>query len=66
LVAAEHGIPADMAAIIAFNEHRYRGFFSAINALNGDATGAFWQAHAHPAGLPGPLVLGVLETFYEC
>ena len=65
LIAAEAGVPTQAAAITAFNDHRYRGVFSAIMALQGDVTSALYVAPVHPPGLPGPLDPGFSERFHE-
>ena len=65
LIAAEEGVPAEMPAITAFNDRRYRGVYSAIMALQGDATGGFHMNAVHPPGLPGPLYPGVSEQYHD-
>ena len=65
LIAAEEGVPSDMADITAFNDQRYRGVFSAISALQGHATSGLMAAPVHPPGLPGPLHPGISEQFYD-
>jgi hypothetical protein len=65
LIAAQEGVPAEMSAITAFNDRRYRGVYSAIMALEGDATGGLHMSAVHPPGLPGPLRPAVSEQYHD-